>query len=254
MARITTYSFDGSESLRLNAIERSRTCILIVDQDPHDKENLRLMFTQLGFPNITTAADHSTGLEKLQERPITHIFFDARATNLTPHNFWVRALHFDHKLIGVPTSYNPTVDDVFSLLMVGANGYLVKPFTPDTLDESIGIATKGEPLADVILNARNRNHALASFALSALDHYAGTARDAKRYETARRELPRSKIRFKHAARLARTFCQEGEEQLCLAIIEQSIKRGKGPASPLGRFRQQLQRRKKEFFARLGRHY
>ena len=77
------------------------------------------------------------------------------------------------------------------------------------------------------------------------------ARLMKLAETARRELPKTQVNFQHAAHLARTFCQDGEQELLAALVQQSIKRGKGPASPLGRLRRRLQQRKEEFMARRG---
>ena len=131
------------------------------------------------------------------------------------------------------------MEDVFDLLILGAKGYLVKPFTIDTIEEAILHASKGEPLADAVLQAKDRNEALVAILMTSLDKTALLHRQAEQFETAKRELPRSINIFRRSADLAKTFAKGGEEALIEAMERFCIERSKGPASRLGRLRKRL---------------
>ena len=131
------------------------------------------------------------------------------------------------------------MDDVFNLLILGAKGYLCKPFTIDTVDLAIVNATKGEPIADAVLQARDRNEALVAILMQSLDKAATILRQAQQFETARREVPRAMNGLKRASELALTFAKDGEAGILEALERFCIERSKGPATRLGRLRKRL---------------
>ncbi|MEZ4753608.1 MAG: hypothetical protein R3A13_04765 [Bdellovibrionota bacterium] len=58
------------------------------------------------------------------------------------------------------------------------------------MNESILMATKGEPISDAILYAKTRNEALASLIMTSLDRLAIIMRQAETFDTAKREVPK----------------------------------------------------------------
>lgn len=150
-----------------------------------------------------------------------------------------KIFEIDDQLIAIPASANPNVDDVFDLLVSGARGYLVKPVTIDAVEDAILMATKGEPIADAVLHAKDRNEALVAIMMSSLDRTATTLRQAQQFETAKREVPRMMAGLRRAAELAMTFCKGGSDGLLIALEKFCIERSKGPATRLGRLRKRL---------------
>jgi DNA-binding NarL/FixJ family response regulator len=213
--------------------------VLVVDADPGSRFNFRTYLSSLGFGKVVDAPDHLAGLAKLEGMPITHIIFDAKQTTTTARDFLMKALEFDPHIVSIPSSSNPTVDDIFNLLIIGARGYLVKPFTEYSLDDALVLATKGDPISESILFAKNRNEALVSLVLGSLDRLATVRRQAEQFETARRELPRRDSAFRKSAEIARTFAEGGIEQLLEAMINFCEERANGPATRLGRIREKL---------------
>jgi hypothetical protein len=102
------------------------------------------------------------------------------------------------------------------------------------------MATKGEPISEAVLQARDRNEALVAIMMSSLDKAATILRQSQQFETAKREIPRSMSSLRRAAELARTFAKGGDEALVDAMEKFCIERGKGPATRLGRLRKRLQ--------------
>ncbi|NDC36789.1 MAG: response regulator [Proteobacteria bacterium] len=231
---------NDSTGLVITQAERNRSQVLIVEADAGERNNLRTAIKSLGYAGISDAPNHAAALERLQQRKFTHVVFDAKKTNMPPRDFLVKVLEMDKEVVAIPSSFEPNVDDVFDLLIVGARGYLCKPFTADTVEASIVMATKGEPIADVVLQAKDRNEALVAIMMTSLDKTATILRQSQQFETAKREIPRSFATLRRAAELARTFSKGGDEGLIEALEKFCIERGKGPATRLGRLRKRLQ--------------
>ncbi len=233
----------SKKDLSLLPDERRGANILIIESNPGDRMATRMSLNSLGFVNYTDAADHLTGLSKIQERKITHILFQAPPTNITSSEFIVKAHSLDPNIIMLPTSYNPTLDDVFALLVLGARGYLVKPFTSDIIEDALNWATNGEKMSEAILFAKDRNEALALLVLSNLDKAAQVMRQAKQFETAQREIPKALSQFKQSVEMAFHFSKGGVPKMAEEIVHFAIERAQGPATTLGRFRKRLAKRK-----------
>ena len=231
--------FGEAPSLTISAHERSRMEILIVEADGTDRNNMRAAIKALGYSSFSDAPSHSAALERIQQRKFTHIIFDAKKTTMPPKEFLGKVLQMDSGSVCIPTSYQPNVDEVFDLLIMGARGYLVKPFTSDTVEQAIVMATKGDPIADAVLTAKDRNEALVAIMMSSLDKAATVMRQAQQFETARREIPKSMATLKRSAELARMFAKGGDDGLIEAMEKFCIERSKGPATRLGRLRKRL---------------
>ena len=227
----------------LTGTERRESSILILDPEPTVRGTMRQAITGLDYGGVSEAADMTQALQKIQERPFTHLIFDAKKGVMAPRDFLLKLFEIDEKIIAIPSSFNPTVDDVFDLLIVGAKGYLVKPFNTDSLDDAIVMATKGEPISEAILYAKNRNEALASLIFTALDKLAVVMRQARQFETASREIPKAQLVLRRGMDISRTFAKGGDEVLLEQMIEFCLERASGPATKLGRFRKRLEARK-----------
>jgi two-component system chemotaxis response regulator CheY len=223
--------------------EKRRASVLVAEPDLGERHCLKTALGALGFGTVCDAATHLQALDRLAERAVTHVIFDARKTNMPPKDFLGKVLEMDPKIIALPASGQPDVDDVFDLLILGARGYLVKPFTAETLDQALVMATKGDPLADAVREAEDRNQALSAIMVSSLDRLATLARQARQFETARRDVPKAAAVFERSADLARTFARGGPDALLESLQELCIERGNGPASRLGRLRRQLREKR-----------
>jgi len=227
------------EALSMGPVERNRACVLVVEPDSIDRNHFRTALKSLGFGGMSDVSTHINALEKLQQRQFSHIIFDAKPSNMPVKDFVRKVIEGNPKVIMIPASFEPDVDDVFELLILGARGYLVKPFTIESLDLAVVNATKGEPIAEVVLNAKDRNEALVAILMQSLDLVATVMRQAQQFETAQRELPRVMATFRRSSDLAKTFSKGGPEGLLEALEKFCIERSQGPATRLGRLRKRL---------------
>lgn len=227
----------------MSPADRERARILFVEADATARNHLRTMLNGLGYTNLIEAPNHMTALQKLGERKPTHVIFEAKKTNMPVDEFLVQVVKGDSGIIAIPTSADPTIDDVFGLLTLGARGYIVKPFNADAIEEAIGLATKGEGISEAILFARDRNEALASLIGASLGQLATAMRQAPQYESAAREVPKRLRALERSVSMGRFFADGGDDALVNAIMEFCIERGEGPASKLGRIRKRLEAKK-----------
>lgn len=231
--------FESTQTLVMTQAERNRSTVLIVESDPNERNTLRTALRSLGYGGIADVPNHSAAIERMGERPVTHIIFEAKRTTMPAKEFLQKVLSLDSRIVAIPSSYEPQVDDVFDLLVMGAKGYLVKPFTGSSVEQAIAMASKGEPISDLVLQAKDRNEALVAIMMGSLDKTATVLRQAMKFDTAKRELPRAMSAFRRSAELARTFCKDGEMGLFTALEKFCIERSKGPATRLGRLRKRL---------------
>jgi hypothetical protein len=129
------------------------------------------------------------------------------------------------------------------MLLLGARGYIVKPFAAEAVEEAMLLATKGEPIPRAVLNAVDRNQALSAFVMTSLDRLATVSRQARQFESARMNIPKAERSFRRAIDLACTFAEGGEVGLLEALIEFALERADGPATKLGRLRKRLKSRR-----------
>jgi DNA-binding NarL/FixJ family response regulator len=231
--------FIDDESEVLTPAERNAAAILIVEADPNSRNNLRSTVKSLGYGTVSDVPSHGQALERMNERKFSHILFDAKKTNITPKEFLQQVLKGDKATVCIPTSNEPQLDDVFDLFVVGAKGFLCKPFTMETVDTAIVMASKGEPIAEAVLNAKDRNEALVALMMTALDRVATLLRQGQQFETALREVPRATRSFMRASDLAKTFCKGTHDDLLESIQSFCMDRSTGPATRLGRLRKRL---------------
>jgi DNA-binding NarL/FixJ family response regulator len=228
----------------LNPQERTRTSFLMVESDRVERQNLKQLIGNLGYPNLSDTGKHSSALIKLgdPESRFTHVIFDSRPTDMNPADFLREALKFAPQAIFIASSSNPNLDDVFQLLVNGARGFLIKPFSLDGIDTSIIVATKGEPLATSVKEAKDRNTALASMMMVSLNKLVDALKKFRISPNSQNEIIWAREQFYSAVDLARMFAKGGEEGLMNAILTYCINKSKGPSTKLGRLRKPIKER------------
>jgi DNA-binding NtrC family response regulator len=225
--------------MKMTAKERAKANVLIIEADAGERNNMKSALKMLGYGGLSDVSSHAAAFDKLEQRSFSHVLFDAKETNMPPKEFLKRLLEMEVSVVAIPCSSNPQIDDVFNMLIMGARGFLVKPFTTDTVENAIVMATKGEPISDLVLQAKDRNEALVAIMMSGLDKAATILRQSTQFDTAKREIPKVMSNFRNAAELAKTFAKGGDEGLLEAMERFCIERSKGPATRLGRLRKRL---------------
>ena len=113
--------------------------ILIVDDFSTMRRIIKNLLRDLGFNNTEEADDGNTGLPKLQSGNFDFLVTDWNMPGMTGIDL-LRAVRADEKLKTLPVlmvTAEAKKEQIVLAAQEGVNGYIVKPFTAQTLKEKI---------------------------------------------------------------------------------------------------------------------
>jgi two-component system chemotaxis response regulator CheY len=113
--------------------------ILVVDDFATMRRIVKGCLKQLGFDNVTEADDGKTGLEKAQAGEFKLIVSDWNMPGMMGIDF-LRAVRADPKLKATPflmVTAEAQKDNIIEAAKAGVSNYVIKPFTPDGLQQKL---------------------------------------------------------------------------------------------------------------------
>lgn len=112
---------------------------LVVDDFSTMRRIVRNLLKELGFVNVQEAEDGVDALKKLRSESFNFVVSDWNMPNMTGIDL-LRAIRADPTLKHLPVlmvTAEAKRENIIEAAQAGASGYVVKPFTADTLDEKL---------------------------------------------------------------------------------------------------------------------
>ncbi len=113
--------------------------ILVVDDFSTMRRIIKNLLGELGFTNITEADDGNTALPLLQNGDFDYLITDWNMPGM-PGIDLLKAVRADPKLAQLPVllvTAEAKREQIVEAAQAGVNGYIVKPFTAETLKEKL---------------------------------------------------------------------------------------------------------------------
>ena len=113
--------------------------ILVVDDFPTMRRIVRSLLKELGFENVEEAEDGQEALTKLRAGGFEFVVSDWNMPNLDGLEM-LKEIRQDPKLSSLPVlmvTAEAKKENIIAAAQAGANGYVVKPFTAETLEEKL---------------------------------------------------------------------------------------------------------------------
>lgn len=113
--------------------------ILVVDDLPTMRGIVRAQLKELGYANVDEAEDGAAGLAKLHGGNFDVVVSDWNMPNLDGLAM-LKEIRADAALSHLPVlmvTAEARKENVIAAVQAGANGYIVKPFSAETLDEKL---------------------------------------------------------------------------------------------------------------------
>jgi two-component system chemotaxis response regulator CheY len=110
--------------------------ILIVDDFSTMRRIVKNCLKQLGFKNVTEAADGAEALQKLQNGDFEFIVSDWNMPNMMGIDL-LKAVRSDDRLKTLPflmVTAEAQKENILEAAKAGVSNYIIKPFTVDTLN------------------------------------------------------------------------------------------------------------------------
>lgn len=118
--------------------------ILVVDDFSTMRRIVRNLLRELGFSNFDEAEDGVQALQRLRNRPFDFVVSDWNMPNMQGIDL-LRAIRADAQLKHIPVlmvTAEAKRENILEAAQAGVNGYIVKPFTADTLKEKLDAVFK----------------------------------------------------------------------------------------------------------------
>jgi len=117
---------------------------LIVDDSSTMRRILMNTLKKLGYDNFVEAEDGERALKKLAEGGIECIITDWNMPNMSGLDL-ILAVRKNNPIIPIlMVTTNAATTDIIEAIKAGANNYIVKPFTPDTLETKLKAILEGD--------------------------------------------------------------------------------------------------------------
>ena len=114
--------------------------ILIVDDFSTMRRIVKNLLNDLGYSNTAEADDGTTALTALRAAPFDFVVTDWNMPGMTGIDL-LRAIRADDKLKTLPVlmvTAEAKREQIIEAAQNGVNGYIIKPFTAQTLEEKLG--------------------------------------------------------------------------------------------------------------------
>jgi len=116
--------------------------LLVVDDFRTMRRVLRGLLRDMGLDDVAEAGDGAAALERLRAEPVDLVITDIEMPTLNGFAL-LSAIKKDERLRHVPVlmlAAEARKDEIVRCIQAGAAGYLVKPFTRETLEEKLRAA------------------------------------------------------------------------------------------------------------------
>jgi two-component system chemotaxis response regulator CheY len=113
--------------------------ILIVDDFSTMRRIIKNVLNELGFSNTDEADDGTTALPMLKNGNYDFVITDWNMPGMQGIDL-LKAIRADQRLAAIPVmmvTAEAKKDQIVHAAQAGVNGYIVKPFTPETLKEKM---------------------------------------------------------------------------------------------------------------------
>ena len=113
--------------------------VLVVDDFATMRRILKGSLKKIGFSNIFEAEDGKVALQVLGKEDIGLIVSDWNMPNMTGIEL-LKAVRSNDKIKSIPfimVTAEGQKDNIIEAVQAGVSNYIVKPFTPDTIEEKL---------------------------------------------------------------------------------------------------------------------
>jgi two-component system chemotaxis response regulator CheY len=112
---------------------------LVVDDFSTMRRIIKNLLHDLGYPNVTEADDGKTALPMLQKGGFDFLISDWNMPGMSGLDL-IKAVRSDAKLAKLPVlmlTAEAKREQIIEAAQAGVNGYVIKPFTAETLKEKL---------------------------------------------------------------------------------------------------------------------
>ncbi|MCC6932038.1 MAG: response regulator [Deltaproteobacteria bacterium] len=213
--------------------------ILIITGHPVLQLCIKEILTQMGFSHITMCPSYAVAIHRLVEQNYQLVIFDTIKSDMNARDFVRHLSSFDERCIRVAMSNKPELKLVLDLLEAGIQGFLIYPFTIDTVREVFDIAKDAPQLNKAIFDSVNRIATFKALMLSNLNRLAQAKKDLLLKGSTQEDIAELERDFIKSVAMAKEVAAGNDDELLNQIIEGCLRAAKMPPTRLRNIRRHL---------------
>ncbi len=228
---------DKSKEEEVTEFAPDKCSILVIEPDNTLRNQIVQNLKEIGFTYVSETESHDTGLRRVEGKGFNYVLFSTISNNILYHDFLRTVVANNKDTITLPMARNPSPDQVYEAIMLGARGFVVVPCQKTALAQLFELSAREELALATELQDLDRNKVLVSLMSSGLDDLANALKKSRKKKT--KELDILDEHFKSSVKMARSFCQGGEQELLKVIEDHMIKQSLKIPSHLGNLRKKI---------------
>ncbi|MEZ4755175.1 MAG: hypothetical protein R3A13_12900 [Bdellovibrionota bacterium] len=231
---------------------RHQLDVLISCKNSTVVSTIRHALSSVGFIKLTSRSEFNEALEEAKQRAFELVFFDANSleNGQTESNFVEDFIALQSEAVLIAVSTEPSAENIFKTIRHGARGYMIAPFTPESVENVILRACEDPKIDQEILDDPNRNRALARFIISKYNRLTEFMRDVKLESQTTEEFEQKliagidtfSVMLAHSVRVSKLFVNGTDEDLAEAIVDALMENQKSKTR-LGSMRERLKQKR-----------
>ena len=238
LSSIITASF-GWAFLNEELMLSTSANILLVSANDSLVGAIRDVLRKLEYQNSFHSPSYSTAIRRMLEQDFDMVIFDLARSDMMGRDFVRNLSSFADTCFRVGMTDNPELKVVLDLLEVGTHGFLIHPFTEESVKEVFDLIEEAPKFNEAIFDKINRIATFKALLLANLNKLAQAKKQFVCLGRTDEDIIALEKEFVKSVEMAKEIARGQENELLNQIIEGCLRAAKMPLTRLGRIRRQL---------------
>lgn len=213
--------------------------ILIVGSNDMLMSAIKIVLHKFGYTKLSTSPTYATAIRKMMELNFDLVIFDIAKSDMLGKDFVKNVISFSENSFRVGLSNNPDLKTILDLLEAGTQGFLIFPFTEESVQEVFNLVQKAHKFNESMFDSVNRIATFKALVLCNLNRLANAKQQLLRTGETTEDISALEKEFTKSVELAKEVARGHEEELLNQIVDGCLRAAKMPTTHLGRIRRKL---------------
>ena len=213
--------------------------ILLVSANDYLVGSMKDALQKLSYQKTFHSPSYASAIHRMLEQEFEMVIFDLARSDMMGRDFVRNLSSFAEKCFRVGMTDNPELKIVLDLLEVGTHGFLIHPFTGDSVKEVFDLIEEAPQLNEAMFDKINRIATFKALLLANLNKLAQAKKQFVYSGRSDEDIGALEKEFVKSVEMAKEIARGQENELLNQIIEGCLRAAKMPMTRLGRIRRQL---------------
>ena len=213
--------------------------ILLVSNSDNLIAAIKSVLDRLGYKKTYHSPSYAVAIRRMLEQDFDMVIFDLARSDMLAKDFVRNLSSFAENCFRVGMSDNPELKTVLDLLEVGTHGFLIYPFSEESVKEVFDLIEEAPKFNEALFDKINRISTFKALMLANLNKLAQAKKQLLLSGRSDEDLNTLEKEFIKSVEMAKEIAKGQEDELLNQIIDGCMRAAKLPMTRLGQIRRQL---------------